>query len=245
MIEINSRQNKEIKAIAKLKLQKERKSKKKFIAEGFRVCKSISESISPHTIYCTETLANQANQIAPEDKITIVTKEVMEKISAAKSPSGILGVFPIPSSPNLEKLSSGIVLAQIADPGNMGTLIRTATAMGFKSVVTIEGSDPWSPKVVQSTAGTITHIHIFQLSWEKLIKNKKALKLVALVVKDGKTPSEINFKNTLLVIGSEAHGIPQIWIDESEEKLTLPMPGKTESLNAAVAGSIALYLAAN
>ena len=74
-------------------------------------------------------------------------------------------------------------------------------------------------------------------------ENKKDLKLIALVVKDGTPPDTINFENSLLVIGSEAHGIPTQWAEQCEEKLTLPMPGNTESLNAAVAGSIAIYLA--
>jgi len=243
MKEIHSRQNEEIKAVAKLKLQKERKKRGLFIAEGFRVCKTLATTLVPHTVYCTQNMVDQAKKIASEDKITLVNTQVMEKISNAKSPSGILGIFPIPPDTPTEQLSSGIVLAQIADPGNMGTLIRTAAAMGHQSVVIIEGADPWSPKVIQSTAGTIAHVTLFQLSWEQLIKNKKALKLIALVVKDGKTPHEIDFAHTLIIVGSEAHGIPQNWIDDCEEKLTLPMPGKTESLNAAVAGSIALYLA--
>ena len=250
MREIRSRQNEEIKAVAKLKLQKERKKRKLFIAEGFRTCETLSKLITPEAIYCTESMISQAKQIAPEEKVTLVSAQVMEKISSATSPSGILGVFPIPSTPDFEKLSSGIILTQIADPGNMGTLIRTTAAMGHKSVVIVEGADPWSPKVIQSTVGTIGHVQIFQVTWEQIIKNKKDLKLVALVAKDGKTPSEINLedsskslKDSLIVVGSEAHGIPQDWVDNCEEKLTLEMPGKTESLNAAVAGSIALYLA--
>jgi len=244
MKEITSRQNEEIKAVAKLKLQKERKNRKKFIAEGFRVCKTIAETLTPVTIYCTQQMLPQAKSIT-EDCITIVSTPVMEKLSTVKSPSGILGVFPIPQNPDIATLSSGAVLAQIADPGNMGTLIRTTAAMGLTSVVLIEGADPWSPKVVQATAGTIAHINIFQLSWEQVIKHKKNMTLTALVVKNGKHPSKINFANTLIVVGSEAHGMPQTWIDSCEHTLTLPMPGNTESLNAAVAGSIALYLAAN
>ena len=115
--------------------------------------------------------------------------------------------------------------------------------MNKKTVIVIEGVDPWNPKVVQASAGTIGLVTIFQLSWQQLLKNKKTHKLCALVISNGKKSEDIDFKNMLLIVGSEAHGIPPAWIDQCEEKLTLPMPGRLESLNAAVAGSIALYLA--
>ena len=244
MREILSRQNNEIKAIAKLKTAKERANKNRFIAEGIRVCNAIAKKISPDTIYCTAPMLEKTKEIVKEEKIVIVSDAVMEKLSSAKTPSGILGVFNKPKTPDLTALHPGVVLARIADPGNMGALIRTAAAMGFESVVAIEGADPWSPKVVQASAGQIAHISLFQIDWHTLLENKKHLKLIALVVKNGKTPNELSFKDSLLVIGSEAHGIDAQWITECDALLTLPMPGDTESLNAAVAGSIALYLAA-
>jgi RNA methyltransferase, TrmH family len=125
----------------------------------------------------------------------------------------------------------------------MGTLIRSCAAMNYKTVVCIKGTDPWSPKVVQASAGTIGMVNIFQVTWDELIQNKQNLNLCALVVSGGNKPQDIDLSNTLLVVGSEAHGIPDEWLGQCEQKLTLPMPGKTESLNAAVAGSIALYLA--
>jgi len=80
-------------------------------------------------------------------------------------------------------------------------------------------------------------------SWDMLLKNKGTVKLIAMVVAGGKKPNEMYFDNFLLVIGSEAHGISEKQIKDCDEKLTIAMPGKAESLNAAVAGSIAMYLA--
>lgn len=243
---IRSRQNKEIKALVKLKMQKERRKSQKFIAEGFNVCKTICQSgLLPEKIYVTENKSTQAKAITTQDNIVLVSDEVMKKISSAACPSGILGLFHIKKAPEAKNLGSGIVLAKISDPGNMGTLIRTCIAMGFSSVVAIECVDPWNPKVVQASAGQIAKIDLFCWTWSTLMKYKKKLKLVALVVKNGKKPNEINLNNSLLVIGSEAHGIEEQWLKDCEEKMTLPMPGKTESLNAAIAGSIALYLAKN
>jgi len=240
---ITSRKNEEIKAVAKLKMQKERKKRQLFVAEGFRVCKTICQSgLCPEKVYATKQKLEDAQKLTYEDKIVLVSDEVMSKISSATSPSGLLCLFPIKIAP-AEAISPGIVLSQVSDPGNVGTLIRTCAAMGFQTVVTIEGVDPWNPKVIQATAGTIANVAIFPWSWETLRKNKKDLQLIALVAKDGKSPEKIDLTNALLVVGSEAHGIPEQWLNDCDEKLTLHMPGETESLNAAVAGSIALYLA--
>lgn len=179
--------------------------------------------------------------------ITIVSDSVMNKMSSSVTPSGILGVFSIPKNQPLNQLNNGIVLAQISDPGNMGTLIRTAAAMNVKTVIIVEGTDPWSPKVVQATAGCLAFVNMFCIDWPTLVQSAKQhnIKLVAMVVSGGKKPDELSFENSLLVIGNEAHGMPEAWIHDCDAAMTLPMPGKTESLNAAIAGSIAMYLAYN
>jgi TrmH family RNA methyltransferase len=125
----------------------------------------------------------------------------------------------------------------------MGTLIRTAAALGKKTVIVAEGTDPWNIKVVQASAGTIGLVNIHSLSWRELLKKKGGRPLAALVVKDGIHPKKIDLSHALLVIGNEAHGLPTAWLRDCEYKITLPMPGNIESLNAAVAGSIAMYLA--
>ena len=241
---IVSRQNPYIVATAKLKLQKERKKQQKFVAEGLRACKTIIDSdIELHTLFSTQTMLKQAKKLASEEKIIVVSEAVMEKISSAATPSGILGLFKIPAEPSPNQLGPGTVLAKISNPGNMGTAIRSCAAFGFTSAVIVDGADPWAPKVVQASAGTIANLHIFQWTWEKLIKSRGSLQLVALVAKDGKKINKINLKNSLLVVGGEAHGIPKEWTDKCDNKATIEMPGKTESLNAAVAGSIAMFLA--
>ncbi len=244
---ITSTTNDEIKEIAKLGSTKERATQGRFIAEGSRVCTTlINAGLKPEQIYVIdEEHAEQFSPIVTEKKITLVSSHVMEKMSQAVTPSGVLGVFPIPTKPAITKMGPGLVLARIADPGNLGTLMRTAAAMNKRTVVLVSSVDPYSPKVVQSSAGSIAHLDIFRLDWDTLIKTKtkQGLNLVALVVTNGKSPDKIDFKNSLLVIGSEAHGIPEAWLDTCDQQMTLAMPGNIESLNAAVAGSIALYVA--
>ncbi len=241
---ISSRTNPAIKQVASLHSKKGRITYKQFIAEGIRTCSAfINQKQLPVTLYVTQDHLANAQKLLSDDRIVVVDPHVMEKISSATTPSGIVGVFSIPAVPAPDQLQAGIVLARIADPGNMGTLIRTAAAMGIASIVVLEGADPFSPKVVQASAGTLSMVTIFQWEWEQLLAYKKDKTLCALVISGGKPPQQIDFANALIVVGSEAHGIPEAWVADCQEKLTLPMPGKAESLNSAIAGSIAMYLA--
>ncbi len=243
---ITSVQNSLVKRVTSLHHAKYRAEFGEFIAEGARIVQTILDSrIQLINLFLTDP--KQICQLAatiPNDKIIIVAENVMEKISTASTPSGILAVFKIPPQPSFEQFGEGIVLADVADPGNMGTLIRTAAAMDRKTIVIVGGTDPWSPKVVQASAGTIGAVNLYQLDWHKVLKQKKerGLHLIALVIAGGKTAQQLSFEKSLLVVGSEARGIPDQWISTCDELMTLEMPGNIESLNAAVAGSIALYL---
>ncbi len=241
---ITSKTNEEIKSVCALHDRKERESQNKFIAEGLRTVTTLIKSgMKVVQLYTTEKHAYDAQKLVNESLVTIVPETVMEKMSAATSASGFLAVLEIPAQPNFSQLDSGIVLANITDPGNMGTLIRTASALNIKNIVIIDGTDVWSPKVVQATAGTLAFMNIFNTSWQSLVKWKKENKLCALVIKGGKNPKDLTFEKTLLVVGNEATGINQEWLRDCNEYMTIPMPGQAESLNAAVAGSIGMYLA--
>lgn len=252
---ITSRQHPEIKKICTLHTAKGRAIEQLFIAEGSRTCTTLLKSTIPlaHIYFTGQELSNGRlaiqeahrtvieSQKLSEKQITIVSPAVMEKISTVTQPSGILALFKIPSS-TTKDVQPGLVLAQIADPGNMGTLIRSSAAMNIQTVIIVEGVDPWSPKVVQASAGTIGFVDIITLSWQQLLTKKKNFTLTALVIDSPHTIEAVSLQNTLLVVGSEAHGIPNNWIQDCEQTATIAMPGKTESLNAAVAGSIALYM---
>lgn len=243
--QINSLTNPLIKRVVQLHNPKYRHLYQEFIAEGFRTISTLisakSELIS---LFVVAECLYDAQQIVADSSIIIVSESVMKKMSTAQNPSGFLAQFNIASQASLDTLSAGIILAQVSEPGNLGTLIRTAVAMGKNTIICIETVDPWNPKVVQASAGTIGQASIFSITWQEVIENKKNLNLCALVPTEGKKPEDADLKNALIVIGNEGAGIPEAWIAQCDEKITLPMPGKCESLNAAVAGSIALYLAA-
>jgi TrmH family RNA methyltransferase len=240
---ISSRTNPLVKQVVDLHSRKGRAEHKQFIAEGIRTCETLIKNYTLVTCYVTDAISTQELPFIPVNKIVDVTDEVMQKMSTAESPSGILCVFELPQNPTLTNLESSVILHGISDPGNMGTLIRTVAALGIKQVICIETADVWNPKVIQASAGTIGYVSIIATDWKTVQQHKNNLALCALVVKDGTSPKDLDFARSVLVIGNEARGLPDDIIASCDERCTLPMPGNTESLNAAVAGSIALYCA--
>lgn len=240
---ISSHTNPLVQHIVSLHQNKYRTEKKEFIAQGLRVIKTfIDAGYTPLHVCVTDDSLEQAQKIISDDKLTLVAPSVMEKISTTDSPSGILATFSIPEQPSYDQLSSGIVMVELQDPGNAGTLLRTAVAMGKKTAVFVDSVSPWNPKTVQASAGALGMISVFCISWEELLQHKGSLPLCALVLSKGNNPRNPDLSNALIVVGNEGSGIPRAKVGQCEEKLTLAMPGGFESLNAAIAGSIALYI---
>ena len=241
ILKIESTDNSLVKEISKLKDKKNRNINQLFIAEGERVIKTFLEAgFEPQYYFCLET------EEILWSKAIITTQKVIKKLSSLTTPCGHLAVFRIPSVNN-QPIDNGIVAAQINDPGNLGTLLRSTAAFGCKTAILVESCDPWSPKVVQSSAGALTKLNLVILSWADLINNcrQQNIKLVGLVVHSGKSVDNLIYdqvKKYLLVIGNEANGIPKPWLKNCDELVTIPMKNDIESLNAAVAGSIALFI---
>lgn len=244
MKKIVSIHNETVKHIVKLQAKSYRHKHQQFIAQGFSVCNTLlQQSYLPVAFYVTEQVLQKAQPIIEGNIATIVSDAVMNKISTATTPSGIVGIFQIPKA-SYTPSNNAIVLHNIQDPGNMGTLIRTAAAMNIGNIFLIDGVDPYSPKVIQATAGTIGYANIIPTSWKNFIQQHTNFQTCALVVDKGSKPEQLNISNVIIVIGNEGQGLPADIINSSNHKMTIPMPGQTESLNAAVAGSIAMYLKA-
>lgn len=240
---ISSVTNEQVKHVVSLQNKSYRQEHGQFIVEGTRACSQLLETYQPVTIYMTEDYYknHDAAQFAQFQEIIIgVAQHVMDKMCSTKNPSGICAIFAIPAKKPLPHTGPGLVLMEVSDPGNLGTLIRTAAAMNIKEIILVGGVDPYNPKVIQSTVGCMTIVNLYQTSWQELLDQK--LTLCALVVKNGKTPESINLKNKFLVVGNEAHGLSDEQVKQCQESMTIPMPGHAESLNAAIAGAIGLYL---
>jgi len=250
MKHISSADNQEIKNLVKLHTSKERRLQKSFLTEGIRCTQTFWQAGTLlQQIFVTERECDAVLALGfEEEKITVIPDQLMRKISQASTPSGIVGQFALPQHPASEHLAPGLVLAHIQDPGNMGTLIRTAVALDIKSILILNGStDPWSYKVIQASAGALAHAHVYETNWSQLMAYKKESITIGLVSTGGKTPQEIislpGIHNSLIVVGNEAHGLTQEQEEQCDFLMTLPMPsGNAESLNAAIAGALALYL---
>lgn len=237
---INSLSNNIVKEVCFLHTSKGRKSLQRFIVEGTRAIETfIAHGYEPIYLFTVDEPENEDQVNYP---IYCVTESVMDKMSMAVTPSGVLAVFSTASLTDVSKLSSGLVLVNIQDPGNMGTLIRSCAAFGHKTVVIIEGCDPYNPKAIQATAGTFPLVSLFTLSWQQLCTAKKDLALVALTLNGKNSFTECNAQKSLFVIGNEANGLPKEYYKDFDKTVTIKTSPDVESLNAAVAGSIALAL---
>ena len=239
---ISSLQNPEIKHIHSLQQKTSYRYKhQQFVGEGVRTCFTLMEHQIVEQIYLTQELFSQYRSKLPEDLCTIVDSKIMPQVSSLETASGFLALFQIPRHMDMF-IPHSLALINLSNPGNTGTLIRTATAMNTRAIIIVEGVDPYNPKAVQASAGTVGQVSIFKVSQEEFLEQTKNIPTTALVVNNGKNPKDVNFSESILLIGNEAHGLTQQIIEQATHKVTLPMPGKIESLNAAVAGSIGLYI---
>lgn len=171
---------------------------------------------------------------------TTVSERVAAKISAASTPSGYLAAFPIPDHGAIDAALGGLVLVGVSDPGNVGTLIRSAAAFAVADVVLAGGADPYGPKAMQASAGALAAVRVHRIATPAELQG--GAPLCALVPRGGMAPRLLPSRARWLVVGGEAEGIPAAWLAACVEQLTLPMPGKAvESLNAAIAGAVAMY----
>ncbi|MDH3248785.1 MAG: RNA methyltransferase [Acidimicrobiia bacterium] len=165
-----------------------------------------------------------------------VTEQVLRKISDTENPRGPVAIVAIPEAVAAD---GDRIWLDTSDPGNAGTLIRSAAAFGFGVVVSPDAVDPWSPKVVRSAAGGHFHVPI-------ALGSPGDAFIIATVASGGTPLSDVAgvlpaTQPICLLIGNEAHGLPAHVIEAADLCLSIPMVGGIESLNAAVAGAICMY----
>ncbi len=140
---ISSLSNPEVKLVTQLHTKKGRREQQCFIAEGIRVIQTMIQLGSiPIKLYVTEPVLDVLPPELKSQMITLVSDQVMKKISSSITPSGVLALFAIQQQPSFDQLSSGLIAYQISDPGNLGTLMRTRAAMNKQTIVCIETVNP-------------------------------------------------------------------------------------------------------
>ena len=231
-----------IKTIASLKQQKFRKELGLFVAEGHKtVDELLSSDFETVGLYATEAFLSDHPAFAGAEPVSTVQ---MEQMSGLDTPPGILAVAKIPTQGEI-KTSSRFVLALdgIANPGNMGTLIRTAEWFGIGDIVcSPDCVEIWNPKVVQATMGSLFRVKVWEAELQPyLLQARSEGKAVYGALLEGENLFGMREKpEGIIVIGSESHGIRAEVLPCITHPITIPRAGgsQTESLNAAVAGGI-------
>ncbi len=256
MLEITSSKNPIIRKVKALYRKKNRWLEKLFIIEGIKMIEEAldSDMVIKYIFYSDVLLevdggTNFLDVIKDIKESIKLSKNVFKEISDLENPQGVLAVAEFKER-NIEEIYKGgqsfvMFLDSLNDPGNLGTIIRTADAFNVDAIILGEGSvDPYNPKVVRSTMGSIFRVPLYIAKDNNIffINMKKNNVDIITTSLSGKPLERKDFlEKFVLVIGNEANGVRNDIIERSTKEIKIPMPGKAESLNAGVAASIIMY----
>lgn len=251
-IEITAKDNPLIKLASSLQSSsKARNESGLFALEGLRICKDAYEnSIRFDKLIITNEAYKKYNMDIEKfaensDKCYLVTDVLFKKISDTNNPQGILAIAKTPQiNIDISTNKRYIGLENIADPSNLGAISRTAEALGFDGIIlTSTGCDPYSPKSLRSSMGTLLRMPLYITEDLGDFLKTHNLNGYACVVDDDATSiSSIRFnRGDVLLIGNEANGLSEQLKNVAKERVTIPMRGKAESLNAAAAAAIVMW----
>ncbi|NQU33189.1 MAG: RNA methyltransferase [Bacteroidetes bacterium] len=241
-----------IKLINQLKLKKYRQLNNMFFVEGTKGTQDFLTSNIPLVeLFATQEWVDKHNINRTGVSATIISKKEIKKVSALSTPSDVLAIFELPKTKLLKSIDSEnlcIALDNISDPGNLGTIIRTADWFGINNIFCSRDTvDAFNPKVVQATMGSLARVNIAYVNLEELLKSRPDGIPVFGALLDGQPLNEIGpQKKGIILIGSEAHGISKELLPTVDNKITIPLlnssnSSRPESLNASVATAIICY----
>jgi len=246
---ITSSQNSKIKLVrALLGRPKERREENAFVVEGVRLIEeAVNSNWGFRFVLYDETL-NERGELQVESlksrgvDVEMITESLMKSLSETETPQGILAVLefkqlPIPNPPDFV-----LIPDQIRDPGNFGTLLRSAAATGVQAVLLPpETTDAFAPKVVRSGMGAHFRLPIYSMNWDEIKEKTNGLQLY-LADMDGHSCWQTDLRQPLaLIVGGEAEGVSEEARKLATQKISIPMIGNVESLNAGVAGSVLMF----
>lgn len=241
MKEITSVNNPLIKELALLKNKKERINQQRFIVEGYHL---VEEAYKNNCLKQIFTISEEINYSNIE--IVKTTEAVIKKLSSTIEPQGIVGIVEMPKFEK-KNYSKYLVLDDVADPGNLGTIIRSSLALGIEALIVSKDTvDEYNDKVLRSTQGAIFKLPIFREDLKEAINDLKEQKIPVLVtsLKDAEDVKDLNRMDKFaLVLGNEARGVKEELVNLADKVIKITMHNNVESLNVAMsAGMIAYYL---
>ena len=248
---ITSNQNSKIKLIRALQGRaKERREAGAFLAEGVRLVEEAVNSKWGFQFALYDSSLSERGRLQVEGlklqgvDVEEVSTNIMKSLSETETPQGILAVLKESQLPIPAYSDFILIPDQIRDPGNLGTLLRTAAAAGVQAVLLPpETTDAFAPKVVRSGMGAHFRLPIHSMTWDEIKRFcESANQQVYLADMNGQSCWETNLRQPLaLVIGGEAEGVSESARNLANQKISIPMNGNIESLNAGVAGSVLMF----
>ena len=240
---ISSRKNPLLQQVRKLLTSRaERRKQGLFVGDGVKL---LEEAVKYWPGLQTVILSDGVEAEVPGGvRVVRVPENVMASISPMEAPQGALFLAKLPEQAEFAPQKGMLILDGIQDPGNIGTILRTADAMDVP-VVLLEGcADPWSWKVVRSTMGAAFRRPVYQASWEEVFAKCRAANIPIGVTALSDRAVDIrsaDLREMALVIGSEGRGVRQEVLQNADHELIIPMNPHCESLNAAIAAAIVMW----
>ena len=239
---ITSRKNPLLQQVKKLLAsRKDREAAGLYVSDGTKLL----EEAAKYARLDTVILSDGVEAAVPENvRVVRVPGDVMESISPMRSPQGALFVCKLPEKKTFVPQKGMLLLDGIQDPGNLGTMLRTADALNVL-VCLLEGcADPYSHKVVRSSMGAVFRTDVVQATWEEVKKScaEAGVPVAVTALSDrARDIRSADVSSMAVVIGSEGQGVRKEILDSADAELIIPMNSRCESLNAAVAATIVMW----
>ena len=234
----------QLKYIQSLGQKKHRDEEEVFIAEGPKLVNELLQSNNAELshLFAVHEWLEKNEELLLKKNVTEINQAALGKISQLKTPNQVLGVFKkFKTAPLTVENRISLALDGIQDPGNMGTIIRTADWFGISQIIcSSDCADIYNPKVVQATMGSIARVSVVYTNLSEWLSQQKSIRIYAAVLQ-GKDVTKMNaIKEGLVIIGNESKGIHEDLLQFANEKITIPKKGNADSLNVAVATGIIL-----
>jgi TrmH family RNA methyltransferase len=249
---ITSRENAKIKYACKLASTASfRRSEGRFLAEGRKLCPELSKGATLETLFYTETAMQKCPELAQlPGEHYLVEDHVADKLADVGTHQGVFGVFRTPTA-TLDDVKAGgrwLALERVQDPGNVGTLLRSAAAFGFDGVLLSDGcASPFAPKTLRASMGAAVQLPIIEvgdMAQAVQAMQQKGITCLAAALYNSEPLSKAarEYPNGVcVVIGSEGQGLTEQTVQACDKTVRIPMTDRVESLNAGIAGSVLLW----
>lgn len=234
-----------------LEKRKQRDEEQAFVVEGVRLTEeAFASGWQAEWFLYSSQLSDRGKALVQEAQnrgieVMEVAPHLMDSLAGTENPQGLLAVFKMQPPTLPEKLDFVLIADNLRDPGNLGTLLRSAAAAGAQAALLSPGTtDPFAPKVLRAGMGAHFRLPVLQRSWEALKEFCQAhhLRVFLAEAAEGAACWDLDLRQPLaLMVGSEADGATPEAMQLADQPICIPMPGNSESLNAAVAASVLLF----